>query len=109
MKPASVFELMFVSHDVLLLRVENTLLFHNVKTQKEELLVVGGDDKSPLAAGDKFPLLLDGIGCVDCCGTDLLALSEHSPSAKVVICRYPDMKVLATLIGKSETYIYIYN
>lgn len=104
MKPGSVLELMFVTKDVLLLRVENTLLFYNVKTQEEELLVVGRDNKdySSPVADDKIPLFLDGIGCVGCSDTGLLALSEREPSAKVVVCRYPNIKVLATLIGKSE-------
>lgn len=68
-----------------------------MKTQREDLLVVGGSESTPFG-GDNLPL--DGIGCVDCCGIDLLAVAEHPPTAKVIICRYPDFKVLATLTGK---------
>lgn len=87
---------MFVSKDVLLIHVEKALIFYNVKTRKEDILVVGGRKSTP--EGDNT-LNLDGIGCIDCCDIDLLALSEQPPIAKVIICRYPDLKVLATLIG----------
>lgn len=87
---------MFVSKDVLLLLVEKTLIFFNVATRKEDIFIVGGNNSTP-AGGDV--ILLDGIGCVDCCGIDLLAMAEQPPNAKVVICRYPDFKVLSTLVG----------
>lgn len=86
-----------MSKDVLLIHVEKTLIFYNVKTQKEDLLVVGGKPSTPAGGAG---LTLDGIGCVDCCGIDLLALAEQPPVAKVIVCRYPDLKVLATLVGK---------
>lgn len=70
-----------------------------MKTKKEDILVVGGYNSAP-SGGDCLPL--DGIGCVDSCGIDLLALAEQPPAVKVVICRYPDLKVLATLSGKYE-------
>jgi hypothetical protein len=97
LKPVKVHELKFVSKDVLVIHVGKTLIFYNVKTLREDLLVVGGN-KSISFGGDSLPL--DGIGCVDCCGIDLLALAEQSPIAKVIICRYPDFKVIATLTGK---------
>jgi len=63
-------------------------------------VVAGGNESTP-AGGDSLPL--DGIGCVDCCsGMDLLALAEQPPAAKVVVCRYSDRKVLATLIGECK-------
>lgn len=86
-----------MSKDVLLIHVGKTLIFHNVRTQKDDFLTVGGNKSTP-TGGDG--LFLDGIGCVDCCGIDLLALAEQPPIAKVVICRYPNFKVLETLIGK---------
>lgn len=89
---------MFVSKDVLLIRVENTLIFYNVGTKKEDIFLAGGNKSTPTNGDIIIPL--DGIGCVDCCGIDLLALAEQPPIAKVVICRYPDLKVLSTLIGK---------
>lgn len=98
MKPTSVSELKFVSKDVLLIRVGKTLIFYDGNTQKEEILIVGS--KSIPGGGGDDDLHLEGIGCVDCCDTDLLALAEHPPISKVVICSYPDLKVLATLIGK---------
>jgi len=73
-----------------------------VATQKEDIVVVGGKNCTP-AGGDSLPL--DGIGCVDCCNSmDLLALAEQPPIAKVVICRYADLKVLATLIGEYKRF-----
>lgn len=89
---------MFVSKDVLLIRVEKTLIFYNVGTQKEDIFLASGNKSIP-ADGDII-IPLDGIGCVNCCGIDLLAIAEQPPMAKVVICRYPDLKVLSTLIGK---------
>lgn len=88
---------MFVSKDVLLIRVENIIIFYNVKTQKEDIVVIGGNKSSP-AGGDGFPL--DGIGCVNCCGTDLFAIGELKPQAKVAIYQYPGLKLLTTLIGE---------
>lgn len=91
---------MFISKDVLLIRVEKTLIFHDVGTRKEDIVVAGGNASTP-AGGNSLPL--DGIGCVDCCSSmDLLALAEQPPVAKVVICRYSDRKVLATLIGECK-------
>lgn len=90
-------ELKFVSKDVLLIHVGKTLIFHNVRTQKDDFLTVG-ENKSTPTGGDG--LFLDGVGCVDCCGIDLLALAEQPPIAKVVVCRYPNLKVLETLTGK---------
>lgn len=101
-KPASVRELKFVSKDVLLIRVEKALIFYNVETKKEDILLVGKGKSTP-SGGDS--LNLDGISCIDCCGIDLLALAEQPPTAKVIICRYPDLKVLGTLIGLYEIYI----
>lgn len=86
-----------MSKDVLLIRVGKTLIFYDGNTQKEEILIVGS--KSIPGGGSDDDLHLEGIGCVDCCDTDLLALAEHPPISKVVICSYPDLKVLATLIG----------
>jgi len=71
-----------------------------VCTRKEDVVVAGGSESTP-ADGGSLPL--DGIGCVDCCsGMDLLALAEQPPVAKVVVCRYSDRKVLATLVGECE-------
>lgn len=78
------------------MHVENTLTFFNVKTREENILIVGDSRSTPDGGG---ALRLNGISCVDCCGIDLLALAEQPPAAKVIICRYPDLKVLATLIG----------
>lgn len=94
-------ELKFVSKDVLAIRVGKTLMFYNAKTRTEDILIAGGGRSTPSAGGDRLPL--DGIGCVDCCGIDLLALAEQPPIANVIICRYPDFKVLATLTGKPLT------
>jgi len=88
---------MFVSKNILLIHVGKTLIFYNVKTQNEDILVVGGKKSTP-SGGDRLPL--DGIGCVGCCKTDLLALAEPLPISKVIVCRFPDLKVLATLVGK---------
>lgn len=98
MKPENVDELKFVSKDVLLIRAGETIIFYNVDTQKEDILIVG--NKSFPNSGDgKYELPLEGIGCIDCCDIDLLALAEQPPIPKVVICSYPELKVLATLIG----------
>lgn len=74
------------------------LIFYNVITQNENILFAGRDKSTPIGDGDS--LSLDGIGCVDCNGTDLLALAEQPPKAKVIVYRYPDMTLLTTLIGK---------
>jgi hypothetical protein len=87
-----------VSKDVLLIHVEKTLIFYDTNTQKEDILIVGS--KSTPGSGADDNLCLEGIGCFDCCEIDLLALAEHPPISKVVICLYPALKVLATLIGK---------
>lgn len=93
-------KLLFASEDVLLIHIGKTLVFHNVRT-KEEVIVVVGNESVPSDVG----LPLDGVGSV-CCGPDnLLALAEHPPMAKVVICKYPDLEVFATLIGKCQKYI----
>jgi len=95
-KPENVDELKFVSKDVLLIRAGETIIFYDVDTQKEDILIVGNKSNS----GDgKYELPLEGIGCIDCCEIDLLALAEQPPIPKVVICSYPELKVLATLIG----------
>ncbi|XP_060835448.1 cilia- and flagella-associated protein 43 isoform X2 [Rhopalosiphum padi] len=99
LKPASVNELKFVSKDVLLIHVEKTLIFYDTNTQKEDILIVGS--KSTPGSGADDNLYLEGIGCFDCCEIDLLALAEHPPISKVVICLYPALKVLATLIDSS--------
>uniref|UniRef100_A0A2S2PQN4 Uncharacterized protein n=1 Tax=Schizaphis graminum TaxID=13262 RepID=A0A2S2PQN4_SCHGA len=99
LKPASVNELKFVSKDVLLIHVEKTLIFYDTNTQKEDILIVGS--KSTPGSGGDDNLYLEGIGCFDCCEIDLLALAEHPPISKVVICLYPALKVLATLIDSS--------
>ncbi|CAI6348650.1 unnamed protein product [Macrosiphum euphorbiae] len=99
LKPTSVSEMKFVSKDVLLIRVGKTLIFYDGNTQKEDILIVGS--KSTPGGGGDDDLHLEGIGCVDCCDTDLLALAEHPPISKVVICLYPDLKVLATLVDSS--------
>jgi len=74
-----------------------------VNTQKEDILIVGSKS-TPGAAGSNDDIHLEGIGCFDCCDINLLALAEHSPISKVVICLYPELKVLATLIGKYGIY-----
>lgn len=75
-----------------------TLIFHNVITHKENVFCAGVDASTPTGGGDS--LSLDGIGCVDCNGKGLLALAEQPPISKVIVCRYPDMALLATLTGK---------
>lgn len=105
----SVSELKFVSKDVLLILVGKTLIFFDGNTQKEDILIVGSKSTPGISSNDD--LHLEGIGCVDCCDIDLLALAEHPPISKVVICSYPDLKVLASLVGKYLIcmYIIIYN
>lgn len=88
---------MFISKNVLLIQAGKTVIIYDVKTQKENILVIGGSTLNPDNGGS---LPLNGIGCVDCCGKDLLALAEHPPMSKVIVCLYPDLKVLATLIGE---------
>lgn len=103
LKPISIRELKFISNDVLLIRAEKTFIFYNVKTLEEDILMVGKNKSIPVN-GDYY-LPFDSINCVDCCGKDLLAFTEHPPIAyKVVICRYPDLKVLTTLIGKYQIF-----
>lgn len=91
-----------MSKDVLLVHVEKTLIFYDTNTQKEDILIVGS--KSTPGSGGDDNLCLEGIGCFDYCDIDLVALAEHPPISKVVICLYPDLKVLATLIGKHGIY-----
>lgn len=88
---------MFVSKNVLLIRVEKILIFYNVKTQKEDFVITDGN-KSMSVEGNSVPL--DGIGCVSCSGTELLAIGEHQPHAKVAVYQYPGLKLLTTLVGK---------
>lgn len=89
-----------MSEDVLLINIGKTLVFHNVRT-KEEVLVVVGDDSTP----SEVSLPLDSVFCPVSCGpNNMLAFAEHPPKAKVVICKYPNLKVMATLIGKCRQY-----
>lgn len=90
----------FVSEDVLLIHAGKMLLFYNVKTQKENILIVSGNKIPSVGNGNLNTLPLDGVACVGCCGIDLLALAEQPPISKVIVCRYPDLKVLVTFIGK---------
>lgn len=101
LKPETVDEMKFVSKDVLLIRAGNSLIFYDVCTQKENILIV--DSRSD----EEHDLPLKSIGCVDCCDIDLLALAEQPPIPKVVICLYPDLKVLSTLVGMYGKYINI--
>jgi hypothetical protein len=95
-----------VSEDVLLIHVGKMLLFYNVKTQKENILIVSGNKIVPSVDDGNLNILpLDGVACVGCCGIDLLALAEQPPISKVIVCRYPDFKVLVTFIGKYLPYI----
>jgi len=98
LKPENVDELKFVTKDVLLIRAGKTIIFYDVVTKKEDILIVGSKSFQN-SSGTKHELPLEGIGCVDCCEIDLLALAEQPPISKVVICSYPELKVLATLIG----------
>jgi len=98
LKPDTVDEMKFVSKDVLLIRAGKTLIFYDVGTQKEDILIVGSKS-SPNSGDGEHDLPLESIGCVDCCDIDLLALAEQPPVPKVVICSYPELKVLATLNG----------
>lgn len=103
LKPITTRELKFISNDVLVIHAEKILIFYNVKTQKEDILIVGEDKSIPINRDYHLPF--ESINCVDCCGADLLAFTEQPPLAyKVVICHYPDMKVLATLIGKYKKF-----
>lgn len=86
-----------MSKDVLLICAGKTLLFHNVRTQNDDVVVVGANTQTPFSGDNPIPL--NGVTCVSCQGTDVLALADQQPTAKVVICRYPDLKVLVTLIG----------
>jgi len=105
LKPDTVDEMKFVSKDVLLIRAGKTLIFYDVGTQKEDILIVGSKS-SPNSGDGEHDLPLESIGCVDCCDIDLLALSEQPPIPKVVICLYPELKVLATLNGMYENILY---
>lgn len=89
-----------MSEDVLLIYSTKTLMFYNVKTQKEDIIIVGGNKSTPSVSDYNLPL--HSIGCVECCGTNLLAFTEEPPIVKIVVCRYPDLKILATLIGKYD-------
>lgn len=90
-----------MSEDVLLIRSTKILMFYNVKTQKEDNIIVVGGNKLTPSVND-YNLPLDSIGCVECCGTNLLAFTEEPPIVKIVVCRYPDLKILAILIGKYD-------
>jgi len=102
LKPETVDEMKFVSKDVLLIRAGMSLIFYDVCTQKENILIVDSKDNG------ENDLPLNSIGCVDCCDIDLLALAEQPPIPKVVICLYPELKVLATLIGMYEIYFILH-
>ncbi|VVC42480.1 WD40/YVTN repeat-like-containing domain,WD40-repeat-containing domain [Cinara cedri] len=97
-KPRVVRKLLFASKDVLLIHIGKTLVFHNVRT-KEDVLVVVGDDSTP----SEVSLPLDSVGFVSCGPDNILALAEHPPLAKVVICKYPDLEVSATLVDSSSS------
>ncbi|XP_050530954.1 cilia- and flagella-associated protein 43 isoform X2 [Daktulosphaira vitifoliae] len=88
-KPSTVNELKFVSKYVIMFVIGKTLVFFDLETLKEELVMV--DDKNNLP--------LNSIGCVDCCNgdMDIIAVAEREPMHNVVIFRYPDFKVLSIL------------
>lgn len=95
--PSRVRKLMFVFKDVLMIHVEKTIILHNLKTKKDNILVIG-ESKSTPAGSDTIPL--DSLGCVDCHSTTgLLALAEHSPKSKILVYRYPDLKVHTVFEG----------
>ncbi|VVC45646.1 Hypothetical protein CINCED_3A007876 [Cinara cedri] len=100
-KPRIVRKLMFASKDVLLIQIGKTLVFHNVRTG-EDVLVVVGNDSTP----SDVNLPLDSVGFVSCGPDNILALAEHPPLAKVAICKYPDLEVLATLVDSSSSAAY---
>lgn len=88
---------MFVFKDVLMIHVEKTIILHNLKTKKNDILVIGANKLTP-AGSDTIPL--DSLGCVDCCSTTgLLALAERSPKSKILIYQYPELKVLTVFEG----------
>lgn len=90
---------------MLLIFVGKTFIFYNIRTQKEDILVVGGSKTTP-AGSEILPLDFDGIGCIDCNSSiELLALGEIAPYSKLAICRYPELKMLALLIGKHKNKI----
>lgn len=91
---------MFVSKHMLLIHIGKTLIFHNVKT-KEDVILVAGNDFSP----SNINLPVDSIRSVCCSPDNKLALTEHLPTVKVIICQYPDLEVLATLIGMCQHYV----
>lgn len=86
------------------MHIGKILVLYNVKTKKE-VLVVARNDSIP----SDVSLPLDSIYSVCCSSDNKLALAEYPPIPKVVICQYPDLQVLTTLIGRcniiSMTYV----
>ncbi|XP_050433883.1 cilia- and flagella-associated protein 43 [Adelges cooleyi] len=88
-KPVNITELKFVSKDVFVMTIGKTFMFYDLKTHKQELVTVGVKNGLPI----------NSIGCLDCCSedVDVVAVADKPPMRKVIVFRYPDMKVLSTL------------